>query len=428
MKKEEKLFRQLVDKLYPDINSLEVDDFFNIVGNKIPPWIHHGSEILFPAMEVSRFLGKYRTDYSANWHSKKKDDVFRGISYRFDMSELADVRNELQDKYNKKFRLYTKSWFLNWTRSYDYIIASKSTVRQIAPDVGASISSIPGCNQISIALEDDVLYLDSRLVANQLDINHESLMDLMNTYKNEIEKYGPLITREEGVVNSAKAYLLKKYYMLSENQAYLLGTLCRNTKTAVAFKQWLVDQFDRARRVASIRDGLEDLEMTIQRQLCELSLYTSINVKAEYPLEVWSDNKGKLEKTTRRIDLLFGDQIGIELKKEKISNEHIVDVIGTRGYYQALKRLPNFKYLIISSPLGVTHTASKMFDVLYPKVIFLTPFEIGEKLAEAALKVYPKESHWWLKTVVFPKLTKVLSPTFLSSLTQDYLLPPKRSI
>lgn len=428
MKKEEKLLRQLISSTYPEATSLEVDDFFNIVNGKVPPWIHHGSQILFPAMEVSRFLGKHRTDYSANWYYRRADANLRGQSYRFDKQELEDIRNQLHEKYTKKYRLYTKSWFLDWPRTYDYIIASKSTIRQIAPDVGASISNRPGCNQISVAIEDDILYLDSRLIASQLDINHDSLIDLMSTYKNELERYGPLITREEGVVNSAKAYLLKKYFMLSENQAYLLGTLCRNTKTAVSFKQWLVDQYDRARKVASIKQGLEDLEMTIQRQLCELSLYTSINVKAEYPLEVWVDNRGHLEKSTRRIDLLFGDQIGIELKRERITNEHLVDVIGTRGYYQALKKLPTFKYLIISSPLGVTHTASKMLDVLYPKVIFLTPFEIGEKLAQAALKAYPKESHWWLKNVIFPKLTKVLSPNFLASLSQDYILPPKGTI
>jgi len=203
-------------------------------------------------------------------------------------------------------------------------------------------------------------------------------------------------------------------YVLNEDQALYMATIAGSSKKGMIFKKWMVKQFSNARKVLSIKNKQEDYEHNIHRQLVELSLYTSLNVQSEYPLSYYDPEKG-LE-STKRVDILINKQIAIELKNVKITSSIVSEVIGRRGYYHSLRQLKGFKYLILSSPVGVTHDASKMLEALYPRVIYLHPQKIGDKIASLVINEYPKDSHWWVINFLLPKFTRVISNDFLSTL------------
>lgn len=403
MKKLNKELRNNLLAIYPAITDIEIQDFFNTIGDFAVTWGLLGPMVLFPATQLSILLGKYRSDYSANWVNKERAESLKGQHYRLSGDELETFRNDLNKRF-KNLSIKPSTWLLDWERAYDYMNRSSKSHPLIYQSNARNY----------VIFRDDILYIDSRGIAEQLAISHQSLCSLLSKYEERINTFGFLKPLEETVTNEVKAVLKKKYYLLNEDQAYFIGTLCRNTEQAINFKVWLVEQFSKARKIIMMKEGHDSSEAVIHRNLAELTLYTSIKVHSEYPLPLPKHLPGgAVVESIKRIDLFLNQQVAIELKKEKISVDNITDIIGTKGYYHTLKKIKTFKYLIISSPLGITHTAEKMLEVMHPKIIFLYPHQIGDRIAQQALKEYPLNAHWWLKSMVFPKFAKVLSQEFL---------------
>lgn len=408
MHKSLKALKKHISKHHPEIETLQVDDFVNTLLDSHIPWADYNNSILFPVGHISLALDKYATDYAANFEHRGKAKGMRGNAYRFADEDLLKIKVQLKEIF-PGIKITSKTWFTDWDRTYAYITASSYAL-------SATQVIKRGQGLVGVICQQGVLYVDSRVIAERLTIEHSSLLVLIDKYKDKLQRFGCMQEDEELIITKSKNQLKAKFYVLNEDQAYFLGTLSRNTEQAIEFKSWLVEQFSKARRMIFTQNESLDTEAIIHKELCELSLYTSLRVKSEYPLSVpkYDMTPGN---SIKRIDLLVNEQIGIELKKEKIDSSIITDIIGTRGYFHALKRLPKFKYLIISSPADITHGALKLLEVMHPKVIFLHPYRIGELFAQQALKEYPTQSHWWLKNLVFPRFTHILSPQFLSSLS-----------
>lgn len=415
MHKSIKALKKHINKYHPEIQSLQVDDLANTLLETFVPWVEYKGQLLFPISYISIGLEKYVTDYAANYEHKGRTKTMKGNSYQFSDEDLREIKALIKSTY-PNVKITAKTWFTDWDRTYAYITSSSYAL-------SATQVIKRGQGLVGVICQQGVLYVDSRIIAERLCIEHNSLVALIDKYKDKLQRFGCIQTEEELIITKNKNQLKAKFYVLNEDQAYFLGTLSRNTEQAIEFKSWLVEQFSKARRMIFNQEASLDTEAIIHKELCELSLYTSLRVKSEFPLSV---PKYDMTNSTsiKRIDLLINDQIGIELKKEKIDSAIVTDVIGTRGYFHALKHLPNFKYLIIASPAGITHSALKLIELMHPKVIYLHPYKIGELIANQALKEYPTQSHWWLKNLVFPRFTHVLSPTYLSPSNQENILTP----
>jgi phage regulator Rha-like protein len=87
--------------------------------------------------------------------------------------------------------------------------------------------------------------IDSRLVAESLGIEHESLIRTLSTYEAELQELG-ILRFEIGEIKGRGQP--QKYVLLNEDQAIFAATLSRNTRQVVVFKLKLTKAFSEARR------------------------------------------------------------------------------------------------------------------------------------------------------------------------------------
>lgn len=89
--------------------------------------------------------------------------------------------------------------------------------------------------------------IDSRIVAKELGIEHESFMRTLSIYQVEFENLG-IFRFQIGVKSGPQRGKLPQYVMLNEDQAIFAAALSRNTKQVVAFKLKLTRAFAEARK------------------------------------------------------------------------------------------------------------------------------------------------------------------------------------
>ncbi len=105
----------------------------------------------------------------------------------------------------------------------------------------------------------NVWVVDSRLIAQDLGIEHKNLMETIRKYQNKIENnFGKLTFETEAI---GKTNQLQKFCYLTEDQAIFIGTLSRNTDEVVDFKLKLVKSF------SNVRKEILQLQQNPQHQL-----------------------------------------------------------------------------------------------------------------------------------------------------------------
>lgn len=97
---------------------------------------------------------------------------------------------------------------------------------------------------------DGQLVVDSRLIAEELGIEHESFMRTLDNNKDVAEEAFGVFRFEIGKpVTGSKGGRPEKYVLLTEDQATFLMTLSRNTPEVVQCKIKLVKAFSRAKEL-----------------------------------------------------------------------------------------------------------------------------------------------------------------------------------
>lgn len=120
--------------------------------------------------------------------------------------------------------------------------------------------------------------IDSRLVAQGLDIQHETLLETIRKYQIKFEKLGKFITSETEInkndnkdsnsfpvsnrkTPSDKGGRPMSYVLLNENQVVFAVTLSRNTEKVVEFKLALTQAFAHAKQqIVSQQQQLKELQ------------------------------------------------------------------------------------------------------------------------------------------------------------------------
>lgn len=103
--------------------------------------------------------------------------------------------------------------------------------------------------QIDVIDRDGELVVDSRLIARELGIEHESFVRTIKKYWTEIQEFGHLRFENGTATNSAGAKNTTVFYYLNEDQATYVMTLSKNTDKVRQCKRSLVKAFKDAKAV-----------------------------------------------------------------------------------------------------------------------------------------------------------------------------------
>jgi hypothetical protein len=98
-------------------------------------------------------------------------------------------------------------------------------------------------NTLSLSVVEGEPCVDSRIVSNELAVDHKSARKLIEQYRSDFEELG--VWRFE-IAKPSRETLggrPEKFYLLNEDQTYFLMTLVRNTDEAVQLKKRLVKAF-----------------------------------------------------------------------------------------------------------------------------------------------------------------------------------------
>lgn len=91
--------------------------------------------------------------------------------------------------------------------------------------------------------------VDSRLIAQQLGIQHKNALELLKKHRADFEQLGKVAFQTEPLPSGQTERLA----LLNEDQSYLLLTFSRNTAKVRALKVRLVKAFSEARKAAAMR-------------------------------------------------------------------------------------------------------------------------------------------------------------------------------
>jgi phage regulator Rha-like protein len=91
--------------------------------------------------------------------------------------------------------------------------------------------------------------VDSRLIANELDIQHKNLYQAIKDNQTDIEEvFGSILFETESRKRDIGA-VVEKFAYLNEDQATYLMTLSRNTPQVKKLKLKLVKSFSQAKKI-----------------------------------------------------------------------------------------------------------------------------------------------------------------------------------
>jgi phage regulator Rha-like protein len=148
-------------------------------------------------------------------------------------------------------------------------------------------------SNLTILEHNDVLVVDSRLIAERLAIKHKNFLATIEKYDSQIESsFGAVAfgTREFKTRQGNNS--VERFALLSEDQATFLMTLSRNTEQVVQCKLALVQAFSKAKQV---------IQQVIPAQAQEIE-------KLKLELEL-AKTQERLLKTTNAIATLHGTEM-----------------------------------------------------------------------------------------------------------------------
>ena len=102
---------------------------------------------------------------------------------------------------------------------------------------------------IEIVSQNDCLVVDSRLIADELGIEHATLLKTIKKHLDRLERKEPVRFEIDVVKRPQGGTYEVSYCYLNEYQATLLMTFSRNTEQVLDCKEKLVDGFEKAKQI-----------------------------------------------------------------------------------------------------------------------------------------------------------------------------------
>lgn len=112
-------------------------------------------------------------------------------------------------------------------------------------------------SNITLTHNDGEARVDSRLVAEHLEVAHKATFQLLTSYTEDFEELGLLPFQMEKPAKGTPGGRPQRYALLNEDQAYLLLSYSKNTQKVRQLKLSLVKAFKVAREQAAIDSMLD---------------------------------------------------------------------------------------------------------------------------------------------------------------------------
>ncbi|WP_375494908.1 Rha family transcriptional regulator [uncultured Nostoc sp.] len=150
-------------------------------------------------------------------------------------------------------------------------------------------------SKLNVIDHEGLLVVDSRLIAEELGIQHKNFLATLDKYIEEIEEdWGQVAFETETVTNSVGASNSVKYALLTEPQSTLLMTYSRNTEQVRRCKRQLVKAFDKAKSVlgSALQSRVIELEqkLTVQSEaiaLLQSQIQNLLPISADFMPPGW---------------------------------------------------------------------------------------------------------------------------------------------
>lgn len=145
-------------------------------------------------------------------------------------------------------------------------VKSTKAQQQEAVSVQVNLNHTEGENQVlTITKVNEVDVIDSRIVAAELGVQHESIIRVITDNEAQIMAQFGVIRFSDLKSENPKGGRAKKIAYLTEEQSYAVVTLARNTKEAVALKMKLVKSFMEAKKAVTLNSITEYFDLDGER-------------------------------------------------------------------------------------------------------------------------------------------------------------------
>jgi hypothetical protein len=361
--------------LYEDLTP-ELADMFIAYTKEYPfRYIEYKGKIWCLASDVSRSLGRPRTDYKSNFRRLYPEKVGSILLISGQTQQI------ILDMFNEKYP-YHRPLILNRERLlidlyevldyFKYIEQSPTFKLQCFSTLGQDI------------------FFDTRWLEKQYDIQPIDI----EKYLDEVPDVMPRKERNRDY----------PYFLVNEI-GFLHICISANIGQEEQFKA--LQKIAQAKSVIKQKTGIHTMqERYLQQLFIELCSHANIKCQSEYPIP--NDNG-------YRIDLVLDESIALELKMGKINISIFKEAIIQKKYADYLRTyLPNFKKIILCSPSGVTEDIKELINYS-DYILFKTPKEVGAQIADRILDYYPKNHWWWVKSVLFPRFEAIIPREYMTA-------------
>jgi len=239
---------------------------------------------------------------------------------------------------------------------------------------------------LEVFSDGDELFVDSRLIAERLGIEHRSFLASIDNYETQIEQAFGILRFENAEIDGRGRPA--RYALLNEEQASFLMTLSRNTPEVVQCKIDLVKAFSKAKELLKQRHEKADKQLSYWYQRLQLALsdankplqtgyfcvylqmmnfFQELEVRLGYVLPDLNPVTDEYLVPDGSIGVRFNDWLrsdaeGARLKrKEFLGSEQAIDFRPLRQNKDKVTK----KDVWISA--GTHHHEIKMYNHVYPK-------------------------------------------------------------
>lgn len=176
-------------------------------------------------------------------------------------------------------------------------------------------------SNLTILEHNDVLVVDSRLIAERLAIKHKNFLATIEKYLSQIESsFGAVAFETREFKTRQGNTSVERFAWLTEDQATFLMTLSRNTEQVVQCKLALVQAFSKAKQV--IQQVIPAQTQEIERLKLELEL-----AKTQERLLTTTNAIAALH-GTEMLALMLGKPDAIVTRTERVETLVAVDAKG----------------------------------------------------------------------------------------------------
>lgn len=191
---------------------------------------------------------------------------------------------------------------------------------------------------LEVINKNEVLVVDSRLVAEELGIEHKTLKETIRKYLEEIEtEYGTVAVQQEPSKAKGGGGHGEIFYFLTEEQATYLMTLSQNTDKVRKAKRNLVTVFSKAKvALSTINPELLELLSTMTNKMNVLAARTERLDAIDKSTDTKKGIKGIIE---TEIENCYSDDLSYTVREYLIMKKQSLDYLATMrkraiGFYK----------------------------------------------------------------------------------------------